>query len=163
MTDPPPTAGVPAASVIVRPITSRQNAGYGVPFDIGPLPAGLVPSVSVTDVLALIGPSPQSRFFTTQADVDAAEVSVGLVVDLNEPTGSDGSTFPGYVIEGGHATCTGDGPSNPDGSYPPPFPCHALYVVNGYTGQFLTNAEVGDPADPTSTTVMPVGQARRSR
>ncbi|MCU1398235.1 MAG: hypothetical protein JWN62_1344 [Acidimicrobiales bacterium] len=119
-----------------------------LPFDIGPLPPGVAPQLSLADIVDLI-PSGQmaSRFFRRPSDLATVSIMVGLITARSDidATAANDPSFVGYVIEGGHSSCAPNGPPPSDGIYLPDAPCHALFVIDGDTGHEIGGfSEVGD-------------------
>ena len=144
-TAPTPTTVQPMPTAVMPSVVEQIGSS---PFDIGPLPPGVMPQLSVAEVVKLI-PSGQmaSRFFLRPSDLATVKIRVGLITDHSaiDGTASNDPTFVGYVIEGGHSTCTPSGPPLSDGSYPPDAPCHALFILNGDSGREIGGfSEVGD-------------------
>ena len=115
-----------------------------VPYEIGPLPAGVEPVLSAQQVFDLVAGGSLSYYFLTAADRSNVSIEVGLILDHTlGDAGANDPTFVGYVIEGGHSECVSSGP--PGGIDDGPHPCHGLAVVNGDTGQIVTEGDIGEP------------------
>lgn len=137
------------ATTLVRkpvPVTSVEQVG-SLPFEIGPLPPGESPRLTVDDLFPILAQDLSGRFFTTDADRASVSIKVGIITDHGGTVAgrpSPNPTFPGYVLEGGRAMCTFSGPPRSDGQFNGSVACHALLIVNGDSGDIVRSAEIGN-------------------
>ncbi|MCU1397782.1 MAG: hypothetical protein JWN62_891 [Acidimicrobiales bacterium] len=151
--EPSVSAAPPSMSATTQPRTSAVMTGAveqigSLPFDIGPLPPSTTPGLSLSDVRKLI-PSGQlaARFFLRPSDLATVTITFGLITDHSaiDGTAAGDPTFVGYVIEGGHSTCSPNGPPSSDGTYPADAPCHALFILDADSGHEIGGfSEIGD-------------------
>ena len=144
------TSQAPSDAIYNTIVVKAAEQISSLPFEIGPMPNGISPRLTVADAFDAIARSLDARFFASDADRSTAVVKVGYLADkggTEDGSANPQSEFPGYVIEGGHSTCTPSGPPRSDGGRSDPIPCHALVVVNGNTGEMPRLGEISDPAD----------------
>ena len=139
------TTTPPTKSRLADTVASVEAIGT-IPFDIGPLPEGQQPALTVDDVLAVAAADGIfGRFLATPADLDTLSIKVGLITDHSNIADTTGAapTFIGYVLVGGHSTCVWSGPPTTD-NRDHEGPCHGMLLVDGNSGQVLRQAEIGD-------------------